>query len=274
LTRSSTEPAAAGVEGTGGITLAAGVFAGSVLLTAVNACAIAITVSVPSAGLPLRVAHHVLDAAETLGLGALAALAAGAFVRFVRMPWWAVLSAATIAIVYWVIGWRLARVASHVLEGRFEWAIFVGYFVLLGVGIPVALRVAALLSRRPRLRFLPAALAVCVIVGDELYLPDDYPDMHCLVALGAAVFAGAGLAPLAERAGRQLWRSRAGRAALVATGLFALFGIAWPPSNATRLELFRQPCAIASWVLATTLWRAPRLHEPVQVPPSRWVQDR
>ena len=274
MTRSSTEPSGAGVEPTGGARIAAGVFAGFVLLAALDACAIAATVPLPSAGLRLRLAHHVLDAAETLGLGALGALAAGAFVRFVRLPWWAVLGAATIAIVYRVIGWRLARIASHAFEGRFESAIFAGYFVLLGVGVPVALRVAARLARRPRLRFLPAALAVCVIVGDELYLPDDYPDMHGIVALGAAIFAGAGLAPLAERAGRDLWRSRAGRAALAVTGLFALFGLAWPPSNATRFELFRPPCAIASWVLATTLWRAPRLRAPVRVPPSPWVEDR
>ncbi len=257
--------------------IAAAIFAGFALLAGVNAIAIATAVPPPSAGLALRAAHHVFDAAETLGLGALVALGVGAFVRFVRPSRWGArcaISVATVVLVYRVIGWRLVRFASHALEGRFESAIFVGYFVLLGVGVPVVVHVATFLSLRPRLRFLPVAFAVIVLVGDELYLPDDYPDMHGIIALGAAVVGGVGLGPLAERVGRFLSASRRGRFALVAVALFSLFGVAWPPANDVRLELFRLPSAVTPWFLATTVWRVPGLGAPVPPAVSPWIRDR
>jgi hypothetical protein len=254
-----------------GVRVAAGIFAGFALLAAVNAVAIAVTVPLPSGGFPLRFAHHVCDAAETLGVGALAALAAGAFVRFVRLPRWAmacVAIATTGAIVHQVIGEDLVRLGSLTLDGRLEGVFTAGYLAVLAAGIPGAVLVASLLARRPLLRFVPVAAAIGVMVVGQTHLRDDYMGIHGIVAWSAAMLGGAGLAPLVERA---LARSRTGLAAIA---LAAICGVAYPPSNATRVELFRQPCALASWVLATTLWRAPRLHAPVTPPPSPWVADR
>ena len=255
----------------------AGVFAGFVLLAIADAIAIAVAVPSPSAGVSLRVAHYVFDAAETLGVGAVAALGVGAFVRFARLPSWALsclVAAATIALAERTIGEPLLRFASETLRGERASTIVVGLLAVLGAGFPAALHVASLLSRYPRLRFLPVALAAGVLTADYVWLPDDYEAMHCLVAWGAAMVGGAGLAPLAEEAGRALVRKRSGLVLLAAIGLFGLFGVAWPPPNATRFELFRQPCALAPWVLATTLWRSPPLHAPVALPPSRWDEDR
>ena len=249
----------------------AGVFAGFVLLAIADAIAIAVAVPSPSAGVSLRVAHYVFDAAETLGVGAVAALGVGAFVRFARLPSWALsclVAAATIALAERTIGEPLLRFASETLRGERASTIVVGLLAVLGAGFPAALHVASLLSRYPRLRFLPVALAAGVLTADYVWLPDDYEAMHCLVAWGAAMVGGAGLAPLAEEAGRALVRKRSGLVLLAAIGLFGLFGVAWPPPNATRFELFRQPCALAPWVLATTLWRSPPLHAPVALPPS------
>lgn len=259
------------------IRVAAALFSGFLLLAAVNAVAIAVAVPFPSSGLGPRVAHHVFDAAETLGLGALFALGALELVRFVPLPKWAtecLLVAITIAVVQITIREALTRFASLAFEGRLESTVFWGLLGAVGVSFPAVLHVAAFLSRRPRLRFIPIFVAVTALVVDQMCLRDDYMGMHCLVAWGAAMVGGVGLAPLAERAGRALSRNRAGRMVLVATGLFAVFGLAWPPPNATRFELFRQPCALAPWVLATTLWRSPSLHGPVSLPPSPWMEDR
>ncbi|MGO8994190.1 MAG: sulfatase-like hydrolase/transferase [Polyangiaceae bacterium] len=263
-----------------GLPVAAGVFAGFALLAAANACAIAIAVPAPPTGLRLRAFHYLFDAAETLGVGALVALvlfATTTIVGRLRVPRWAtwgVIVAITMVVVERAIGDPLHHVASHALNGRFEAVLFAGYLTLFGVGFADLLRLASFLSRRPRLRFLPAAFAVGVLAVSQILVPDDYAGAHSLAALGAALVAGAGLAPLAERAGRALMRSRSGQAALAALALFAFFGVAWPPSNATRVELFRQPSALAPWILATTLWRPPGLHAPVAVPPSPWNADR
>ncbi len=263
--------------GASAIRAAAAIVGGFALLAAVNAAAVAIAVPLPSGGVPLRLAHHAFDAAETLGVGALLALVVAAFVRFVRLPAWAmgvVSVAAATAVVYRALGEYLGIQASHLLDGRFEAAILVGLVATVGAGIASAPDVASRLARRPGLRFVPLAVAIAVMVGDQIPLRDDYESIHCLVAWGAALLAGPALAPLVERAARALARSLPGKAALAATALFALGGLVVPPPNAARFELFRQPCAVASWVLASTVWSPPRLHGPAAPLPVPWLDDR
>jgi Sulfatase len=131
-----------------------------------------------------------------------------------------------------------------------------------------------------------------MMAGNYRYLVDDYHGIHAVVAWGAVLLAGGALAPVAARAAVALARApggfgaepgaapggapivHRGRMALAVTAIVALLGIAVPPSNATRVELFRQPCAVAPWVLAATIWRAPRLHAPVSLPPSPWLAPR
>src|SRR5262245_14877454 len=64
--------------------VALGMVMGFGLLAATNAVAIVIAVPWPRGGVLVRLAHHGFDAAETIGLGSLAALFVGLWCRFVR----------------------------------------------------------------------------------------------------------------------------------------------------------------------------------------------
>jgi hypothetical protein len=142
------------------------------------------------------------------------------------------------------------------------------------VGVAAAHLVGAYLSRFPRLRLVPAVLAVGTMIGDHLFMPDDFIASHGVVAWIAATLAGASLAPLAERALLALRARREGRLALAVVGSVAGAGIAAPPFNDVRSQLFRQPCAVAPWALASSLWRIPRPRRPVPAPASRWFRAR
>jgi len=260
--------------------LASGVFAGFALLAAVNGVAISVGVPLSSGGIPLRLAHHVFDAAETLGVGGLLAIVVGAFVRYVPLPRWALVAVALVAsagLVNRILGDYLAIEAARALDGRFATGIFVAFLTLMAVGLVAAPFLASFCSRWPVLRFFPAVIAVSAMGVNQVVLRDDYMDLHGYAALATALLGGMALGPGIEGARRALVASRRGRVALLGLGLFALFGVAIPPSNAARLELFRQPSALAPWVLAMTVWPAPRLHAPVAsnaLPASPWFFDR
>jgi len=257
--------------------VAASLFAGFLLLALVNAAAIAVGVPRPPGPLSLRLAHHAFDAAETLGLGALAATLAGSFVRLVPLPTWGMRAAAfalAVGVVYAVIGEYLALQASHVLGGRATVPLLINDFGFIGAAFVAGPLVAAHVAKMPRFGLVPALVGALLMVADQLPLRDDYAGIHGLVAVGAALVAGPALAPCTLRFAERLTRRLAGRITLAAVGLFSLFGLAVPPPNAVRLELFRQPCAVAAWVLASTSWRRPALRAPVVVAPSPWLDDR
>jgi arylsulfatase A-like enzyme len=260
------------------IRIAAALFAGSALLAAVDAATIAFYVPFPVAGLGLRLAHHLFDAAETLGVGALAGCLAGAWMHFVRVPPWAtviVAVAATTALVQAAIGENLLRMASLAGEGHFETGIFLVFLCVSGGALVGAYALGARGSGSPRLRALFLALAVAILIVDHIPFPDDYVGIHGVVAWGAALLGGGAVGAAAERTLGVLVALRRGRVALAAIALFAVLGLGVPPSNAVRFELFRERCAVAPWVLATAVWRAPPLHRPIEPPsPSRWLRDR
>ena len=228
--------------------------------------------------MPLRFWHIVFDAAETLGVGAVVAAGVGAFIRLTRLPRWAsalVAVAVCSALVHLALSEELIRVASLTLEGRFEHAIFLGYILFLGAVLPAATAVSAFLSTRRWLRLLPLVFALAILIGNHIPLPDDYLGIHIVFAWGAAMVGGAAVAPVLERAVLALRPRRAGRAALTAVLAFAIAGVVVPPPNAVRYELFRHVGAVAPWIFATTLWRAPAPRGPVPpLPPSPWFEDR
>ncbi len=259
------------------IRLASGIFGGFLVLAAVNGVAIAVAVPLPPGGISLRLAHHVFDAAETAGVGAILAIVAGAFLRFVPLPRWAMVGIAllaSVALVNRVIGDYLVLEASHALDGTLETAIFVNCIVVFSVILVAAPFADLLCDDRKILRVLFLGTAIGVLALDHVPLRDDYMDIHGYLALAATLFAGSPLAYTVETGGRTLARGPLGRVALAALALFALFGLVVPPTNAVRVELFRQPCSIASWALATTIWPAPRLHAPVAPILSPWLMDR
>jgi arylsulfatase A-like enzyme len=260
-----------------GTRAAAAVFGGFALLAAVDACSIAVAIPLPAGGVDLRLAHLVYDAAETLGMGAVLAILVGSFVRFVRLdrrPLMGVAMGAALAVTYLVLKDYLPIFAAHLLDGRLVSVIYVVWLAGTAFALAAAPVIATQAASHRIFRFVPVPLAIVALGTDQLVLRDDYFDIHGIVALLAVLFGGAALAPSAERAGRALGRSLAGRVGLAAIALFALFGIVRAPSNAIRCQLFRQPCAIASWTLATLLWRSPGLHAPVKLPESPWLRDR
>ena len=117
----------------------AGLFAGFAILAAVNGAAVAIAVPLPPAGLPLRLAHLLFDAAETLGVGALLAAAAFAVQRLVRPRGWiaaAIWGAIAAEIAFRAMGDNVYRAAALTFDGRFETAFFAAYLVLIGLAFP------------------------------------------------------------------------------------------------------------------------------------------
>lgn len=275
----SSAPAAPVVRDTraGGLRAAAGLFAGFALLALVNAVAIAIRVPRPLDGLALRVAHHAFDAAETLGVGLLLGALVGGFSAVARLPAWGhavVYTAATAPILQLTLGEQLYREACVPFDGRFTTPLFVVFSFFTSFAVSAAHLVGAYVSRYPRIRPVVVIVAIGGLVVDHLHLPDDYFGIHGAMAWICATVAGAAVAPLAERALLALAARRAGRVAIGAVTTFALFGLAWPPSNAVRAQLFRQPVAVAPWVLASTLWRAPAPRTPQPPPDSPWFRDR
>jgi hypothetical protein len=260
-----------------GLRAAAGLFTGFALLALVNAVFIAVEVPRPAGGLALRVGHHVFNAAETLGVGLLAGALAGGFSAVARLPAFGhalVYAAATAPILQLLWGDQFRREADVFQEGRFSTPIYVGLSLLASFAIAAAHLLGAFLSRYAWLRWIPAALGVAALVGDHLVVPDDYFGVHGGVAWVGATLAGASLGPLAERAALALYARPRGRAALGAVLAFALLGLVVPPGNGVRLQLFRQPVSVASWVLAATVWRAPRPRTPQPPPDSPWFRDR
>jgi hypothetical protein len=263
--------------GRSGARLAIGLLTGAALLAVVDAGVIAATVPLPSAGMGLRLTHLFFDAAETLGVGGVAALivvAVGRFLRLPRLAAFGIAAVATMALMEAAVGHNITRGVQFTVPGRLAPAAHTAYLLALGLLIPEAYLVAARLALRPQARSLLFALAVLVLGVDAAIGRDDYQGLHAVAACGAATLAGTALAPWVERRLFDgLGRAR-GRIVLGAVALFALAGILVPPPNAVRYELFRPACAVAPWVLATVLWRVPPLHAPVALEPSPWSRDR
>ena len=191
-----------------------------------------------------------------------------------RLAMYAVAFSLAVAVAYAVIGEYLLLQAAHAMDGRFELPIYAGYFVLIGTALICAPGVTEPFANPRSHRMAAVGFAAAIMVADQIPLRDDYAGIHGLIALGAVLFASPVVAPIVLGVGRRMARHRAGVAGLVALAIFSIAGIVVPPSNAARLELFRQPCAVAPWVLATVLWRAPAPHKPAVAPPSRWTLDR
>lgn len=263
-------------EGAPGSSAALGTLAGFALLALTSSVCIAIGVPRPAGGLGLRAAHHLFEVGGTLGLGALSALAIGAWARFVAAPWWAsaaVFAGACAPIQYAMLGNDLDRQSAVIFGGRFEAAIFVVFLILCASSVPAAHVIGSWTARRKWLRWVPVAMALVAMVGNHFVLADDFFGSHGAVAWAAATFAGAALSVVAGRAGRALWAKRSGRAVAIGLGAWAALGIVVPPPNSVRVQIFRDPCTLL-WAQATMIWRAPTLHGDAPPLDTAWLADR
>ncbi|HVY49221.1 MAG TPA: sulfatase-like hydrolase/transferase, partial [Minicystis sp.] len=107
-------------------------------------------------------------------------------------------------------------------------------------------------------------------VGDQIVMRDDYVAVHGSVTFGLAVLVGGVLASRVVRLYRRVEASPRGRRALVGLAAFGAFGVLFPPPDRLRVELYRDPCTFAPWVLASSIWRAPQPAPGTPAPTSPW----
>jgi hypothetical protein len=281
-----------------GVRAGLGSLAGFALIAVTNAVAIAAGIPWPAGNARVRLLHHVFDAAGVLGLGILAGVAVGVGTALVERPAGAagaagarvrrgvgllVLACVATAIMDEIVGRDLRRQALVIFGGRFEREMLVAYLALCGLGVAVAHALGVFLStvRYRRLRLVPLALALAALVVNQLIARDDYHGVHGAIAWSAATLAGAGCAPAVEA----LLRRRSRRGVILgaaAAGIAGALGLAVPPPIPIRVELFRLPSAISTWVLAQTVWTSPGPHPAppprgeaaAGAPDSPWWRDR
>jgi Sulfatase len=256
---------------------AAGLMAGALVLTLASAIGIIATVPWPPGGLPLRLAHHAFDAAQSIGLGMIVAALVGLWLRFVRAPLG--VSLAVYALVAGIVmrltlGRDLLRQALVLWNGRLSDVFFWTFVVLCGLAIPTTHLLGVFFSRYRRLRLVPVVVALGGVVVHHAILRDDYPAVHGAIAWGAATLGGAAVSPMAERWARAWLARRRRRIVLAAAGCAALLGLLVPPSNGVRAELFRQPGAVTAWLLGVLYWSPPPLSREYPPPASPWFADR
>jgi hypothetical protein len=259
----------------------AGIFAGFSLLSVTNAIAVAAAVPAPPSW-SVRIARHALQIGETLGLGLLVAVVVAVPFMFARRR----LGRAAVPVSMAVYGLACAfalqtvlkeffeRQSVLLLDGRFEDAAYPALLGLAGLSVPAAHLAGALLSRFRRLRWIGAALALASITATEVVARDDYFAIHAAAVWIAAVFAGMLFSPEAERLALYAWSRPRGRLAVGAVLLTGALGVAVPPGNLVRIELFRDPCVIAPWIFARVLWGTPAAPASRAEAGDRWTSSR
>ncbi len=242
-----------------------------------NAIAITLTVPLPRAGVGLRLHHHVFDAIETLGLclfaSGLARLAALVPDRGRRSPpGRALLGAAchtalALGCVSALLGPTMQRPAVEVatrlglgVPGPGLTCVRAALLLLCALALTLACIVGTVSGRRPRLAPVAILLGLGGLVVNRLVLTDAYEEIHLAIAWASVSLLGTTLAARAAARARDAaepaasalpgWRWAAGAACVVS---------AWvvEPSNAVRLELFKERGAAAEFLLAQVRWRMP-----------------
>lgn len=255
---------------------AAGILLGFSLWAIANAVVIA-TLRLPPGGIPVRVAHHLFDAAQTLGVGLAVAAPVYLWIRFVpaaRAVGALVAACAATGIAYVALADSLAREAHAALDGSFPSALFAVFLLACGLAIPAATAVGTALSANVIGRWLALTLFLAAFLQSQLLLREAPPGVHLQLLLGAALLVGAAFAPRTERALRVLAKSPIRRLLLLAAVSIVLLAAALPPSNRVRTELFRQPGSVGAWILARALWSPPALPVDTPLPTSPWFADR
>ncbi|MBW2454479.1 MAG: hypothetical protein JRI68_08210, partial [Deltaproteobacteria bacterium] len=240
---------------------------GAVAIVVSNAIAIAATVSMPPGGIVLRLQHHGFDALQVLGLAAWLALPLVLAARYGKGPAWVGwLALACLAGVgmYGALGTDLRRQADAAFNGTGAELLYPLYLFLCAQAVPAAYLLGAYFARVGAWAAVPLVGATAGIVVSHAILRDDYAGVHTATQWVALCLFGAALGP---KAAAWLARKRAERGLAVAMALLGVVAVLWAPPNAVRLQLFREPGAVAAWALAKTVWGLPSVSATASSPP-------
>ncbi|RLB63392.1 MAG: hypothetical protein DRI90_06955 [Deltaproteobacteria bacterium] len=240
---------------------------GALAIAVTNGIAIAATLSLPPAGIALRLQHHAFDALQVMGLAAWLALPIVLVARYGKgPPWLGWLGLACLAGVGMVgaLSTDLRRQADAAFNGTGAWALYLLYIVLCAQAVPAAYLLGAYFARVGRWVAVPLFVSTGGVVVSHAILRDDYAGVHTAIGWVAMCLFGAALGP---RAVVWLGRGRRQVALVVAMVVLGATAVVWAPPNAVRLQLFREPGAVAAWVLAKTVWRLPSVSASAEPPP-------
>lgn len=241
-----------------------GLVLASVVLSIGNA--IAIEATVPFPGIATRLLHHLTDFVENLTLGTLAGALVAALITYVPRLTVLLTTLGAAPIVHAAAGHTIWRKVMITFDGRYEWLVYVAIALESFAG-SVLFVIGHWLGSFRRAWVIAPVIATATLVINNLFQPDQYFGDHCVIACGASILAGAAVARRFE--GRfDRWPARRYATAVTPFMLFAFI----PPSNATRVELFKVPSSVSAWVLAWAWW-----HDPIStaaVEPTPWLAGK
>lgn len=274
--------------------VAVATLAGAPLLVLVNAVSIAV-VPLPVEGAGLRALHHLFAAVSIVGVSALLALAPAVAPRVAsrwRVPrartvGWSMMLGLSVLAMLGVLSAHLRRQAYAAFDGVGSVALFPLYVGLTACAVPAAYLLGAFLARlgpapdaSPRrwLRvvggwgaWVGVVLSLGGMVVGHAILRDDYPGVHTAILWISTLGFGSSVAPAVMKWGKG--KPRRARASVGVAAALAAFVLFWPPANRVRQELFREPGAIAPWVLAQILWRPPSVMAAAEAPRAEDYPD-
>lgn len=239
---------------------------GAVAATVINGAAIALAVPWPEQGLGLRLAHHVFDAGQTMGLALVVAGLAAGLHRLLRgsSVAWLVFGAVSVGAMHLLMGYTIHRTSVIVTAwlgpdtaGPVVGVIYALLIALCGAGVPLSALLGHLIRPRRVLAIAGVTLGLSALVATHVTYLDGFDGVHIMVQWIAATLVGSSAADWTSAAathGGGGFKRRASRWVAAAVGLTAL---GWAPPNDVRLELFRGRGSVGPWVLANTVWSAP-----------------
>lgn len=226
------------------------------------ASAVDIACSLPGRGVGRAVLHQLWEFITTQTVAALLALPLAACSLVLprdrpraTLVLWLAFVLLFGAAYFTLLDLYLERAALRLMNGTP--GLFLARVFGLGCGLGLALvhLLGHLLAPSRSGRIFGSVLVLAALAGNHLVLRDDFAAIHAAVTWPTLVLAG-WLACGTEWAKPELarWDARF-LTAIAAAGTAAALLI--PPPLAIRLELFRQPGAAASWVLANWVWSRP-----------------
>ena len=254
---------------------AVGTLLGAVAVAVTNAAAIAIMVPWPAEGLGLRLLHHGFDLLEVLAVAVWLAAPLQLWARLAPKRWsvagWWLYGVLSTGGMYAILHLNLQRQATAILDGKLYAVLYPTYVVMCGLAVLAGYFVGGFFGGLGRdhhraWRVAPPLIGTIGMVVGHAILRDDYPGVHAAILWVAATVFGMGHVDIVRT---RLRSKPTRRAVLVGCAVVATTGVAIAPPNDVRVQLFREPGAVAPWVLAQLTWRLPAVNVVGDVPTMR-----